>query len=87
MKVWRSWVNLASVAGLSQSEFVFCDTDLMLVQLSEPGSKYMKALEMFERRIIVGMSSHDTLVPAGTALICLDATEKPLPKTEEWKFD
>ena len=67
----RSWINLASIAGQSQSELVFEDrTNPILAQMAQPESEFYQALKLFDKRITIGTADYDTIIPSASATIC-----------------
>ena len=73
-KIWRSWINLASIIGQTERQLLFEDNtqdEPLLAFISNPANSAYKALVLFESRICAGIADYDTLVPTPTACICL----------------
>jgi len=71
--IWRSWINLAAITGITNQQLVYEDSvdEPILATLADREKDYFKALALFESRIAIGVADYDTLVPTPTACICL----------------
>ncbi|GMK57805.1 hypothetical protein CspeluHIS016_0406390 [Cutaneotrichosporon spelunceum] len=73
---WRSmWVHAIGQRLFSRTgQQLFClDTDLgrpLLAQLADPNDKYLRALNVFPRIVVIANAVNDLTVPYATAAIC-----------------
>jgi hypothetical protein len=88
--VWRSWINLASILGRTESQLVFHDAagegeQPLLAVMADPAGDAMLGLSLFERRVAVGVANYDILVPAASACICAGTALRVVP-TGTWSM-